>query len=176
MRPFLSVKAAIIVYKSMLVPIIEYGDVFLTAASKLNRKKLQTLQNKGLRCALNKRLDVSSNELHKEAGLLKLKFRREQHILNFMFEWSLDSRKLKSKPTNSRSTRSKEKRLLKLKKPVTEKFKRSLAYRGPFKWNNLPVNVHKASSKPECKRLIENRMTLKSVSKSNMNVSLNNTV
>ena len=71
MRSFLSVKAAIMVYKSMLLPIIEYCDVFLIAASKANRKKLQTLQKKGLRCALNKGLDVSSIELHSEAGLLK---------------------------------------------------------------------------------------------------------
>ena len=51
MRSFLGVKAAVMVYNSMLLPIIDYGDVFLSAASKANRKKLQTLQNKGLRCA-----------------------------------------------------------------------------------------------------------------------------
>ena len=42
MRSFLTVKAAILVYKSMLLPILEYGDIFLSAASALNRKKLQT--------------------------------------------------------------------------------------------------------------------------------------
>ena len=45
------------VYKSMLLPILEYGDVFLSAtigpcATVVNRKRLQLLQNKGLRCAL----------------------------------------------------------------------------------------------------------------------------
>ena len=72
MRYFLSVKAAIMVCKSMLLPIFKYGDIFLSTASKLNRKKLQILQNKSLCCALNKGLDVSSDELHNEAGLLKL--------------------------------------------------------------------------------------------------------
>ena len=33
MRSFLTVKAAVLVYKSMLLPIIEYGDIFLSAAS-----------------------------------------------------------------------------------------------------------------------------------------------
>ena len=97
MRSFLSMKAAIMVYKCMLLPIIEYGDVFLTAATKSNRKKLQTLRNKGLRCALNKGLDTGSVDLHREAGLLKLNYRREQHLLNFVYDWSLDCNKLKKK-------------------------------------------------------------------------------
>ena len=170
MRGFLSVKAAIMVYKNMLLPMIEYGDIFLSAASQANRKKLQTLQNKGLRCALNKGLDISSDELHRQAGLLKLKYRREQHLLNFVYDWSLDKNKLKCKPKGSVSTRSQDKRLIKVKKPVTEKFKRSLAYRGPFKWNKLPVNYHKAPSKTAFKMLIEKKMSLRSEA----NIQLNN--
>ena len=72
MRSFLTVKAAVLVYNSMLLPILEYGDLLLSAASALNRKKLQSLQNKGLRCALNKGLDCGSAELHTEARLCKL--------------------------------------------------------------------------------------------------------
>ena len=172
MRSFLSVKAAVMVYKGMLLPIIEYGDVFLSAASKANRKKLQTLQNKGLRCALNKGLDVSSDDLHNEAGLLKLKYRREQRILNFIYDWSLDKDKLKTKPSGSVSTHSQDKRLLKLKKPITEKYKRSLAYRGPNKWNKLPVILHLAPSKPAFKTLIEKRMMLKSETSIHLNNSM----
>ena len=170
MRRFLSVKAALMVYKSMLLPIIEYGDVLLSAASQANRKKLQTLQNKGLRCALNKGLDISSDDLHREAGLLKLKYRREQHLLNFIYDWSLVKGKLKSKSKGALSTRSQDKRLIKLKKPITEKFKKSLAYRGPSRWNKLPVSLHKAPSKPAYKILVEKRMLLKS----ERNIQLNN--
>ena len=84
MRSFLSTKAAVMVYMEMILPILEYGDVFLQAASVENRKWLQTIQNKGLRCTLNKGRD-KYDELHKEANLLKLCYRREQHILNFVF-------------------------------------------------------------------------------------------
>ena len=62
MRKFLTTKAALLVYKGMLLPILEYGDIFLTGASVANRKRLQILQNKGLRCALNKGIDTSINE------------------------------------------------------------------------------------------------------------------
>ena len=47
MRSFLNTRAALVVYKSMLLPILESGDVFLYATSVANRKRLQTLQNKG---------------------------------------------------------------------------------------------------------------------------------
>ena len=56
MRSFLTVNAAILVYESMLLPILEYGDVFLSAATVINKKRLQTFQNKGLGCALGKGL------------------------------------------------------------------------------------------------------------------------
>ena len=52
MRSFLSIRAALLVYKSMMLPVLEYGDILLSSATLKKRKKLQVLQNKGLRCAL----------------------------------------------------------------------------------------------------------------------------
>ena len=160
MRNFLSIRATVLVYKSIL----EYGDILLSATSKENRKKLQTLQNKGLRCALNKGLDVSSDQLHHEAGLLKLNFRRDQHLLNFMFDWSLCKDNLKKKSTHQRVTRSSAKKTMKLKKTNTEKFKRSLAYRGPRKWNTLPIDLHYATSKVLFKSMVSNFIKAKAKS------------
>ena len=54
MRNFLTVNAALLVYKGMLLPPLEYGDIFLAGATAANKKRLQVLQNKGLCCALNK--------------------------------------------------------------------------------------------------------------------------
>ena len=112
MRSFFSKKAAILVYKSMLLPILEYGDVFLSAASVENRRKLQILQNKGLRCALNKGIETSRDQLHEEAGLLKLNLRREQHLLNFLYDWSLDPNKISKRSAGSVQTHSYLKKLL----------------------------------------------------------------
>ena len=89
MRGFLNAKAAMMVYKNMLLPILEYGDIFLTATSAVNKKRLQTLQNKGVRCALSMGQEAHSADLHEEAKLLKLKYRREQHLLNFLYDKSL---------------------------------------------------------------------------------------
>ena len=48
----------------------------------------------------------------------------------------------KRRSTSSIRTRSHRKRLLKLKRPVTEKFKKSIAYSGPKKWSSLPAEFH----------------------------------
>ena len=164
MRNFLTVNAAVLVYKSMLLPILEYGDILLSATTAENRKKLQTLQNKGLRCALNKGLETSSADLHAEANLLKLCFRREQHLLNFMYDLSWDPSYIKLS-ASTMVTRSQSKRLLKLKKPRTEKFKKSLAYYGPKKWNALPVKFHQSGPKPIFKNMTETWVSSKSESK-----------
>ena len=56
-----------------------------STATVKNRKRLQILQNKGLRCALNVGSEMSMDELHVEANLLKLKHRRELPTLNVMY-------------------------------------------------------------------------------------------
>ena len=173
MRSFLNTKAALMVYKNMLLPMLEYGDIFLSATSIINRKRLQVLQNKGLRCAMNKGIETSTDELHAQAGLLKLKFRREQHLLNFMFDQAQDPTLLKRKPENAIRTRSSNKKLLRTKRPFTEKFKNSLAYRGPKKWNALPENCHHVQTKAAYKALVSKLVQDKSTkAKANLDVSL----
>ena len=163
MRSFLNEKAALMVYKNMLLPILEYGDIFLSASSAENRKKLQVLQNKGLRCVFGVDIDSSSSDdLHARAGLLKLKYRREQHMLNFVYDWSLDSTLLVTKSDSMRTTRSSCKTLFKLKKPRTEKFKKSLVYKGKVKWNELPLEFHQSASKAMYKLMIQRHITTKS--------------
>ena len=161
MRTFLNTKAAILVYKSMLLPILEYGDVFLSASTDVNKRRLQILQNKGLRCALNKGIETSTNELHAEAHLLRLKFRREQHTLNYMYDLSLDASLMKVKPKEGIKIRSHNKRLMKIKRPKTERFKKSLAYAGPKKWNDLPEQFHLTRHKDAYKTLVSKLVSQK---------------
>ena len=159
MRFFLNIKAALLVYKCMLLPILEYGDIFLSATTAKNRKKLQVLQNKGLRCVFKVDTDVSTDDLHTEANLLKLSYRREQHTLNFMYDSSKKADNLTSRVADMVVTRSQKKKTLKVKRPRTEKFKKSLAYKGPSKWNALPLDIHQATDKFMYKRLVGNWIT-----------------
>ena len=60
-------------------------------------------------------------------------------------------------------TRSHKKRTLKTRRPKTEKFKKSLAYLGPTKWNALPVDLHQSADKWEFKRLVRNWINQKAL-------------
>ena len=87
-RQYLTDKAALLVYKNIILPIMEYGDIYVSAASKENRKKLQVLQNKALKCALRKDRRYDTVALHKEAKLQPIRLRRRQHLLLHMFQLS----------------------------------------------------------------------------------------
>ena len=171
MRSFLSTKAAMLVYKSMLLLLLEYGDVFLSSATAENRKRLQVLQNKGLRCALNKGIETSTDELHDEADLLRLTSRREPHLLNVMFDMSQCEDKMLAPRTEGAVTRSSKKRLMKVKCPKTEKYKKSFAYRGPKRWNALPFDFHAVLSKGEFKTKIESHIKHKAAQKAARDVT-----
>ena len=149
------------------LPILEYGDVFLSTSTAINRRRLQILQNKGLRCALNKGIESSNNDIHYEARLHKLKYRREQHVLNYMYDLSLDDKLLRPRPKEGVQVRSHNKRLMKLKRPKTERFKRSLAYVGPTKWNALPQQFHHTQHKEAYKTLVSNLISQKAIGSCN---------
>ena len=83
-RSFITKRAALLIYKHMILPILEYGDIFLHSATQKIRKKLQTLQNKALRCALGK---DKITRLHEEAKILKLNVRRHVHIILLCFSY-----------------------------------------------------------------------------------------
>ena len=145
MRKFLTTKAAIMVYKGMLLPLIEYGYIFLTGTSVANKNRLQVLQNMCLRCAFNTDIDTNINDLHSDANLLHLKYRREQHLLNFMFDMAQIPSNQKPRSKSTVKTRSSNKLLLKIRRPRTERFKKSLAYLGPKRWNSLAADFHNTS-------------------------------
>ena len=150
-RTFLTTRAAIMVYKNMLLPMIEYGDVFLTGATLELKRKLQVLQNKGLRCALNRDKESHVEDLHTDAQLWRLKYRRELHLYNLMFDKSKVDCNLRNVRKVGAVTRASTKKQLKIARPRSEKFRKSLSYRGPKKWNNLTTEIQTLSSKNEFK-------------------------
>ena len=146
MRSFLNTTAATLVYKNMVLPILEYGDIFLTAATKENRDKMQTLQNKALRIALQVDKYCDTDLLHAEANLSRLKGRR-QHLLLHMFTLREDRSVRKIKQGRGVKTRSSNKINFVLRKPNTEKLKKSATYIGPKIWNALSAPTQKADGR-----------------------------
>ena len=77
MRRFVTKKAALMVYKNMVLPILEYGNILLSSVKNETKKRMQVLQNKALRCALQMDSQCDVSDLHREAKLNRLKHRRE---------------------------------------------------------------------------------------------------
>ena len=153
LRHFITDKAALLIYKNMILPIAEYGDIFLTSATLEMRKKLQVLQNTAIKCALSKDKRFSTKQVHLEANLLKLKDRRKQHILQHMYKISNKKTFQGWKTrTSGVKTRQGKKKLMQLKRPNTTTFQNSLTYQGPRRWNMLPIEIQNAEDYPTFKQ------------------------
>ena len=59
--------------------------------------------------------------------------------------------------------------MLKTKRPRLEKYKKSLAYHGPKKWNALPEDIQHETDKHLYKRMVCNWVGMKAISDSSSN-------
>ena len=161
MHTFLTSRAALLVYKNMILPIVEYGDFFLSATTKCNRDKLQVLQNKALRVIHKVDRCYSSDTVHLDSRLLKLKYRREIHLVNFMFGIREDLKAREPERRYGIRTRSSNKLNFALRRPNTEKYKNCASYQGIKSWNRLPTAIQQEQNKLIFKNKVLNHITSK---------------
>ena len=162
-RKFINATAALHIYKNMILPILEYGDILLISIDSNLKKKLQTLQNKALKCALGLDPYTETEEVHRLANLETLECRRTQHILQLMFKqkdnpflW-----KWKKVRRSGAMTRSSKKKQFRLKVAKTERYQRSVTNKAPHMWNELPKEVQNIADlrhfKLEIKHTVQNK-------------------
>ena len=122
----------------MILPYVDYGDIFFINTNSKQLKKFQTLQNKAIRISLNAALEIPIAILHQSAQVPMLKARREVHLRNVMFKRKTDVNYLNMR--NIR-TRLHVKPVFELIKPTCEKYKNNVFYNGAVSWNTLPVHT-----------------------------------
>ena len=137
-KKFLNNDTALQIYKSMILPYLDYADVIFSKANVTTLDKLQRLQNRCLKiCAgLDRRYDT--NQLHKTLKVPFLKDRGRAHVLNFMY-----NRKNCAELLNNREirTRAHDAPLFNVSVPRCKAFKRSVGYFGSVIWNELPAET-----------------------------------
>ena len=160
-RRFITATAALSIYKNMILPILEYGNVLLVSITVILRKKLQTLQNKALKCALGLDPTTSSKEVHKLAKIDNLKVRREMQLSQIMFKQKDDPFlwRRKKKRSSGVTTRSALKKLFVITQAKTEKFKKSITNKAPALWNSLPRDIQVAQDLRLFKHLVRKHLT-----------------
>ena len=153
MRKFLTFDAAVLVYKQIILPIIDYAGFLLIACRKEDKNDLQVLQNDILRiCTRNRFSDrISIEKLHGKCKLLSLEQRRRKQLLGLMFILSKDKDFLH---IPGRLTRNANKVVFKVPTKISPTYERSPYYVGTLLWNELPLATQESNCTFEFKKII----------------------
>ena len=142
-RRYLDNRASLLIYKTMILPYFDYGDILFMKSQKHLLSKLDHLQKRALKMCLHITGDVPENILLTSADVAHLGRRREAHILNYMYKNKEKEELLDMKNVN---TRSRVAPLFKTVIPSCEKYKNSALYHGAILWNMLTVNIRNIDS------------------------------
>ena len=140
-RRYLNTRAALMVYKSTILPIIDYNDYFQFLWNGNKTHRLQKFQNWALRVVFSEvQPRLNEGELHLAAGLDLLSTRRINHLLFLMYNRSknpdlLDNRDL--------PTRQFDKVKFKVINPNIKKAFKLPNYLGAQLWDMLPKETQK---------------------------------
>ena len=140
-RPSLTIDAALAVGKSMLLSLIDYGNIFLTCLTQEDRSDLQKLQNKILRCCLSitDPLDINVTEMHNMVNVVSVDKRRAYNLL-IMIHNGVKGNKFEMLDHNI-NTRYNDGYKIDLIRPRNEHVRKSSFYVGTSFWNDLNLDL-----------------------------------
>ena len=142
-RQYLTESASLTIYKTMILPYFDYGDILFINSPKKPLDKLDRLQKRAIKICTRPGEDIPNDLMLRSANVAKLSKRRDAHILNFMFKKKSSPNLLDIKDVN---TRARAAPLFKTIIPKCEKYKNSVFYIGAIRWNSLPVDVRNTDS------------------------------
>lgn len=145
---------AALLYKSLLMSKINYGNVLCLGAPKVSLRRLQKLQHRALRVRHCADRYTSNNELNLISGFLPLALRRKLDLLKIMYFRMLNTSggvtstdrvtDVDSVPVPSLtrpSTRYSNARPPVFERPNTSRFIQSVTYQRPKLWADLPADL-----------------------------------
>ena len=133
-RKYLTKNACITVFKTMILSLIEYGDIIYEGTTAKNIDTINKLFYRGLRICCTPQGKASKLELCQECKISPLEKRRDVHLLLFMHKQLYNKDLLHVSKYN---TRLHQAPVYKLYKPNNEKAKQNPLYRGALSWNAL---------------------------------------
>ena len=128
------------IYKSMILPVMDYCDFIIDSGPVANVRKLQTTQNKCLRLCLGivDPRDIPIHVLHTRCKMDLLSERRNCHLLSLMYRMS---KNLDNIMIPVRVLRNNINIKFKVNRPILESFRSSPLYRGMLSWDSLDAVV-----------------------------------
>ena len=137
-RSLVDRNTAIQIYKSKILPYVDYGDVLFFNSHKSTLERLQRLQNHALRICINAPPRESTDLLHELCNVPRLHERRLTHIRNISYKRSRDRRYIE---IQTRNTRYHDATVLKAFIPRNKVAERSVLYNCAKEWNSLSPNI-----------------------------------
>ncbi len=152
-RQYISQDISLLLYKSLLLPVLEYGDIVYASAGLCSLDKLQKVQNTALRIVLQADRRSNVKEMHKLLHILMLKDRRDIHISTQMYKClnSLSPDYLcilfeYLSLHHGINTRAVANRELNVPRSRTSAGEQCFGTRGAVLWNGLPQDIKELST------------------------------
>ena len=143
-RRYITTEACINVFKTMILSLLEYGDVIFSGTSVRNLSSIDRLFYRGLRICLNFNFTLSKEDVCNECHISTLVARRNLHLLLFMHRLKNCEKMLK---ISNIQTRLHQAPVFWYYKPDNERVRLNVFYRGALAWNMLPANERNMSFK-----------------------------
>ena len=137
-RKYPTTQASIMIFKTMILSLIEYGNTIYAGTSIKNLDKLDKLFYRGLRICDGSNTMVSRLKLRTDCHVDKLSVRRDRHLLLFMHKQTTNIDYIKK--SNVR-TRLHQAPVFKTYKPNNERARLNIMYRGACLWNKQSADV-----------------------------------
>ncbi len=144
-RKVLDQSTALSLYKSLVLPQLDYCDIVYMSATKENLNRLQMLQNSACRTILLATNDAHIDDMHNTLGLLTLQHRRDLHMsfachksVYFNGFSSLSSFYVPVLQVHGRHTRYADSNKMVVPRAKTNLGQKAFSIRGPNHWNSIP--------------------------------------
>ena len=132
---------SLMIYKTLILPIMEYGDIIYDCLSAKDAATLQKLQNSCLKHILQLPRLTSTSYIHTTLDVEYLAVRRKQHVATQMFRVNngmvldqIENRFKERAAVSQRTTRSSLRNNYEIPKTNLEMSKRNFVFRGSKIW------------------------------------------
>ncbi len=149
-QEFLDRKTSLIVYKSLVVPYMDYCDVVYMVANEGELKNLHLIQNAACRCILPADKRTNTELMHTELNLTRLAEGRKKHLQIECYKNVTNSEGILHSfftPVANRSqrqTQNTDANNMYVRDIRSVCGRKSFSYRGPVTWNSIHKDVRQA--------------------------------
>lgn len=156
LKKYVSCVILLKVYKTNILPILEYANVLDPLVPKQLLIKKQRSQNRALRIIFKQQQSINKLDLHRKAKLATLHQRADKQILCNFYKRSLKPDKY-PQLDNTGITRLNLKIRFNMPMPTIERFKQFTTYYGMKLWDELPKETQMADSYLSFKNRVLNK-------------------